>query len=153
MGYALFTARKLSLTTRINTCNANLSINSEKANALSNSIFAKQQKSALELFTANKNAYSIFEKTIKDAEEKNSGNDDAINNAMIKAQYTLQKAMSAASQKQTMSNIEIQQLRQQQNLLDQERQSLQTQLTAYQNELTNVEKAEETAIKNSTPKF
>ena len=153
MGYALFTARKLSLTTRINTCNANLTINSEKANALSNSIFAKQQKAALELSTANQNAYSIFEKTIKDAEEKNSGNDDAINNAMIKAQYTLQKAMSAASQKQSMSNIEIQQLSQQQNLLDQERQSLQTQLTAYQNELTNVEKAEETAIKNSTPKF
>ena len=52
-----------------------------------------------------------------------------------------------------MSNVEIQKLNQKQTILDQERQRLQTQLTAYQNELTNVEKAEESAIKNATPKF
>ena len=61
--------------------------------------------------------------------------------------------MKEAELKQTQTNTQIQQLNQKQTLLDQERQRLQTQLNAYSNELSNVEKAEESAIKNSTPKF
>ena len=147
MGYALFTARKLSLSTRINMCNANLTSNTEKTYALSNSIFTQQSKAALELTTASQNAYSVYEKAVSDANEKNKGNDAAIDTAV------LQKALKAAELKQTMTNVEIQKLNQKQTILDQERQRLQTQLTAYQNELTNVEKAEESAIKNATPKF
>ena len=64
-----------------------------------------------------------------------------------------QKALKEAELKQTQTNTQIQQLNQKQTLLDQERQRLQTQLNAYSNELSNVEKAEESAIKNSTPKF
>ena len=153
MGYALFTARKLSLSTRINMCNANLTSNTEKAYALSNSIFTQQSKAALELTTASQNAYSVYEKAVSDANEKNKGNDAAIDTAVNAAEAVLQKALKAAELKQTMTNVEIQKLNQKQTILDQERQRLQTQLTAYQNELTNVEKAEESAIKNATPKF
>ena len=49
MGYALFTARKLSVTTRLNMCNANLACNTEKTYSLSNSIFVQQSKRDLEL--------------------------------------------------------------------------------------------------------
>ena len=153
MGYALFTARKLSLSTRINMCNANLTSNTEKTYALSNSIFTQQSKAALELTTASQNAYSVYEKAVSDANEKNKGNDAAIDTAVNAAEAVLQKALKAAELKQTMTNVEIQKLNQKQTILDQERQRLQTQLTAYQNELTNVEKAEESAIKNATPKF
>ena len=50
-------------------------------------------------------------------------------------------------------NNEIQQLNLEQTRLDQQKKRLETQLNAYQNELSNVEKAEETGIKNATPKF
>ena len=153
MGYALFTARKLSVTTRLNMCNANLAWNTEKTYSLSNSIFVQQSKRDLELSTATQNAYSVYEKAVTTANEQNKGNTDAINTAVSAADAVLQKALREAEAKQTQSNVEIQKLNQKQTLLDQERQRLQTQLNAYSNELSNVEKAEESAIKNSTPKF
>ena len=85
--------------------------------------------------------------------EGEKSNTDAINTAVSAADAVLQKALREAEAKQTQSNVEIQKLNQKQTLLDQERQRLQTQLNAYSNELSNVEKAEESAIKNSTPKF
>ena len=153
MGYALFTARKLSVTTRLNMCNAILACNTEKTYSLSNSIFVQQSKRDLELSTATQNAYSVYEKAVTTANEQNKGNTDAINTAVSAADAVLQKALKEAEAKQTQSNVEIQKLNQKQTLLDQERQRLQTQLNAYSNELSNVEKAEESAIKNSTPKF
>ena len=67
MGYALFTARKLSISTRLNMCNANLACNTEKTYSLSNSIFVQQSKRDLELSTATQNAYSVYEKAVTDA--------------------------------------------------------------------------------------
>ena len=52
-----------------------------------------------------------------------------------------------------MTDAEIQTLKQQQTMYDLQKKNLQTQLNAYQNELEAVEKAEENAIKGSTPKF
>ena len=107
----------------------------------------------MELSTATQNAYSVYEKAVTTANEQNKGNTDAINTAVSAADAVLQKALKEAEAKQTQSNVEIQKLNQKQTLLDEERQRLQTQLNAYSNELSNVEKAEESAIKNSTPKF
>ena len=153
MGYALFTARKLSVSTRLNMCNTNLACNTEKAYSLSNSIFVKQSKRDLELTTATQNAYAVYEKAVSDANSTYEGNTEKINAAVTAADAVLQKALKEAEFKQTQSNTEIQQLNQKQTLLDQERQRLETQLNAYTNELSNVEKAEESAIKNSAPKF
>ena len=153
MGYALFTARKLSVSTRLNMCNANLACNTEKTYSLSNSIFVQQSKRDLELSTATQNAYSVYEKAVTDANNKYGSDTEKINAATSQAESVLQKALKEAELKQTQTNTQIQQLNQKQTLLDQERQRLQTQLNAYSNELSNVEKAEESAIKNSTPKF
>ena len=153
MGYALFTARKLSISTRLNMCNANLACNTEKTYSLSHSIFVQQSKRDLELSTATQNAYSVYEKAVTDANSKYGSDTEKINAATSQAESVLQKALKEAELKQTQTNTQIQQLNQKQTLLDQERQRLQTQLNAYSNELSNVEKAEESAIKNSTPKF
>ena len=153
MGYALFTARKLSISTRLNMCNANLACNTEKTYSLSNSIFVQQSKRDLELSTATQNAYSVYEKAVTDANSTYGSETEKINAATSQAESVLQKALKEAELKQTQTNTQIQQLNQKQTLLDQERQRLQTQLNAYSNELSNVEKAEESAIKNSTPKF
>ena len=128
MGYALFTSRKLSLSTRLNMCNANLACNTEKTYSLSNSIFVQQSKRDLELSTATQNAYSVYEKAVTKANEQYKGDNDAINNAVTQAESVLQKALKDADAKQTQSNVEIQKLNQKQTLLDQERQRLQTQL-------------------------
>ena len=52
-----------------------------------------------------------------------------------------------------MSNIEITNLQSKVNALDTTREALETQLNAASNELQQVEKAEESAIKNATPQY
>ncbi len=143
MGYALFTARKLSLTTRLNQSNAQLMSNSERANSLTVSIYAKQSASALDKATKSQEAYKEYSSAIQGADET----------AKSEAQAVLNEALAEIDTQSAMTDAEIQQLNMQQTCLDQERERLQTQLNSYQNELESVEKAEEEAIKNAAPKF
>ena len=145
MGYALFTARKLSLTTRLNNCNALLASNSERTNALTTSIFAKQSEADMKKINANIKAYNEYEKAMDAAGDDEKKQNDA--------QTELTTALNNAEKESTMSNIRIQMLQQQQNVLDQEKNRLETQLKAYQQELESVEKGEEAGIKSATPKF
>ena len=145
MGYALFTARKLSVTTRLNTCNAQLASNTEQTYTLTSNIFAKQSQAALDSSMASQKAYKAYE----DAVSKDGATDDD----KTKADAALKTALAKAEQKSAQTNNEIQQLNLEQTRLDQQKKRLETQLNAYQNELSNVEKAEETGIKNATPKF
>ena len=69
MGYALFTARKLSLTTRLNLCNAQLMSNSERANALTQSIYAARTKSATEANKLTTEAYKTYTSSLKSAND------------------------------------------------------------------------------------
>ena len=141
MGYALFTARKLSINTRLNACNAQLMSATNREYALTQSIFSKQQASAMKANQANLAALKEYNAAVQGGEDSTA------------AKAKLDEKMAEIQAQTTMDDVEIYQLNQQQTLLDMEKKNLETQLKAYQNELENVQKAEETAIKNSTPKF
>lgn len=137
MGYALFTARKLALQSRVNNLNAQLMAISNQQNALTDQITNKQMMSDLRSANAAANAYSIFQ---------SSGQSD-------KDTATLQSTLAQNEKAKTMSNIEITNLQSKVNALDTTREALETQLNAASNELQQVEKAEESAIKNATPQY
>lgn len=137
MGYALFTARKLALQSRVNNLNAQLMAISNQQNALTDQITNKQMMSDLRSANAAANAYSIFQ---------SSGQSD-------KDTATLQSTLAQNEKAKTMSNIEITNLQSKVNALDTTREALETQLNSASNELQQVEKAEESAIKNATPKY
>ena len=137
MGYALFTARKLALQSRVNNLNAQLMAISNQQNALTDQITNKQMMSDLRSANAAANAYSIFQGSCQ------SDKDTA----------TLQSTLAQNEKAKTMSNIEITNLQSKVNALDTTREALETQLNSASNELQQVEKAEESAIKNATPKY
>lgn len=134
MGYALFTARKLNLTTRVNQLNAQLMSISQQQMDLAN------QQSAYE------SAYSLRSATAYSqlASDYAAGTID-------------EKAFEAGKAQQsvfsTQSDAQIQALASKQNALDIQRESLETQLNAAQSDLESVEKAEGDAIKNATPGY
>ena len=141
MGYALFTARKLSVNTRLNSCNANLMSLTEKEFALTQSIFVKQQAASTKANKANLEALQEYNSALQNGEDS------------TKAKAALDEKMAKIQEQTTMDDAEIFGLNQQQTLLDMEKKNLETQLKAFQNELDSVQKAEENAIKGSTPKF
>lgn len=145
MGFATLTAKKFSLTARLNNCNALLASNTERTNKLTTNIFAKQSAADMAKVNANTNAYKKYEKAMNEA-----GDDEEKQN---KAQMDLTNALNKAEKESTMSNIHIQMLQQQQTTLDQEKNRLETQAKAYQQELDAAEKGEESGIKSATPKF
>lgn len=137
MGYALFTARKLSLQSRVNNLNAQLMSISNQQDALTNQITAKEMAKNLRSANATANAYSIFSKSSQSASDS----------------ATLQNTMAQNDLATTMSNAEIQGLQAKVNALDTTREAIETQLNAAQNELQSVEDAEQSAIKSATPKY
>lgn len=141
MGYALFFARKLSLTARVNGLNAQLMSISQQQMDLTNKISAKQNAANLRTAVANNNAASIYTKALK------SGGDTQA------AEANYNEAVSSNDLQNAIDNVEINNLNQQQTALDTQRKTLETQLNAAQNELSQVEKAEDSAIKNSTAKY
>jgi len=141
MGYALFTARKLSVTARLNQCNAQLMSNTEQTFNVTASIYAKQNASSLKATQASKKAYQTYADAIQ-----NNGDQTA-------AKAALDAKLQEIAEQTAMDDIEIQELNAQQTQLDLEKKNLETQLNAFQNELDNVSKAEENAIKNSTPSY
>ena len=145
MGYALFTSRKLALTSRLNKCNANLMNISEKCYTLTDSIFAKESQRAQQSSQAQQKAYDTYAKTISQAN---------ITDAQVKAaEAEMNKALAASSANTVKLTAEINEMNSIQTQLDLQRERLQTQLNATQNELEQVKKTEESAIKKSVPKF
>ena len=142
MGYALFTARKLSLNTRLNNCNAKLASATEREYALSQTIFAKQQALSQRVNKENLEALQAYTAAIS---QEGADKDQA--------KADLDEKMKEIEIASTMDNAEIFGLNQQQTMLDMEKKNYETQLKAFQNELEAVQKSEESAIKNSTPKF
>ena len=150
MGYALFTARKMSLTARVNQMNAQLMSISQKQMDLANQISTKQNASNLRVANANQQAYSVFKQELEKA--YNSGSENSSDTAKT-LEATLNETLAKNSILTAMSDAEISQLSEQQNILDMQRENLETQLNAAQQELQAVEKAEESAIKNATPGY
>ena len=149
MGYALFTARKLALTARVNQLNAQLMSISQQQMDLANQISNKQQANNMRTASANMAALNIFQNTMGGVDSSSSDYQKTFDTA----QMTYNKAMAQNTVDSTMSDAEIQQLSQQDNALDMQRETLETQLNAAQQELEQVKKTEESAIKNATPKY
>lgn len=143
MGYALFTARKLSLTARVNNLNAQLAVISNQRDALTNQITQKQSAADLRTAKAKSKAASEYASVM-------NGNDEA---AKEKAEANYNKTVADNEVANTMTNFEIQALESKDKALDNTQKSIQTRLTAAQKELEAVEKAEESAIGNATPKY
>jgi len=141
MGYAIFTLRKFTLTSRINQCNTRAMLLSERANSLTNQIYAKQNAKNQAVSAATAKAYKQYQASVDAGVEFNV------------AKVDLDEALAKIDADSIGTDTEIQNLNMAQTAMDMERQTLETQLNAYQKELENVKKAEETAIKNSTPKF
>lgn len=149
MGYALFTARKLALTARVNQLNAQLMSISQQQMDLANQISSKQSANNLRTAMANSQALSIFKENLSSISEGDEGYQGKF--ADFQADYNQKMAQNTISS--TMEDADIQQLSQQDNALDMQRETLETQLNAAQQELEQVKKTEESAIKNATPKY
>lgn len=149
MGYALFTARKLALTARVNQLNAQLMSISQQQQDLANQISNKQQANNMRTASANMAALNIFQNSMSGVDSNSSDYQKTFD----AAQMTYNQAMAQNTVDSTMSDAEIQQLSQQDNALDMQRETLETQLNAASQELEQVKKAEESAIKNATPGY
>ena len=149
MGYALFTARKMSLTTRLNLCNAQIMSNSERANTLTMDIFSIQNKTAMEKANKTLAAQTTYSETLNGIKS----DDEEYYSKQQAAEAELNRALTEIQKESAMSDLEIQGLNMQQTMLDQQRKMLETQLNAYNNELEQVGKAEEDAIKKATPSY
>ena len=149
MGYALFTARKMSLTARLNLCNAQIMSNSERANKLSMDIFSLQNKNSIEKANQTLAAQTKYTEKLN----KLDANAENYYEEQQKAEAELNEATAKINKESLMSDLQIQGLNMQQTQLDQQRKYLETQLTAYSNELEAVGKAEEDAIKKAAPSY
>lgn len=151
MGYALFTARKLSLTSRVNQMNAQLMKISQQQQNLTNEISKREQANNLATTSKNRQALSVFQEAVSGLDA--SGDSSVYNQAFTEAQNTYNSALSQNTVDGMMSDAEIDSLRDQDTMLDLQRETLETQLTAAQQELESVKKAEESAIKSATPAY
>ena len=141
MGYALFTARKLALTARVNSLNARLMAIANQQNALTEQIYLNQTGSNMQSAIAQQQQASLFSANISDGMDYGQ------------AYASYQSGMAQNMITSTENNMSISALKSQENALDMERETLTTELNAATQELENVKKAEEQAIKNSTVKY
>ena len=173
MGYAIFTARKLMLTNRINQLNFRLMQLSQQQMTLSNNAAKLEralanQKNVFQTIgniyqtslTMQQQAYST---SLFNAAQKN-GTVDAtmmqqfatlgLNGMFNFATTPLGMMMGMMQQQQEAANqSRLQQIKDIENEIELQKKSIETQLKAAQAELQEVEKAEENNIKNSAPKF
>ena len=134
MGYALFTARKMSLQAKVNDYNAQLMKLSNEETKLANQSAARQQlRNSVD---NGQSAGSLLANLIPGGKIVSTIANFAIDSAQSKSDEAYSMQMNAK-----------------QKAIDTEKQRITTLLNAAQNELQQVEKAEESAIKSSTPKY
>ena len=152
MGYALFTARKMSLQAKVNQYNLQLMKISDKENQLTQKTAALQQRN--NKIDAAQNKGSMFAKIGGTLVGAAFG---GIGGAMVGSELGggFGKVANAAVDKGQQAYTEYQQneLSRQQTELDTEKQRINTLLTKAQYELQQVEQSEESAIKSATPKY
>ena len=159
MGYALFTARKMSLQAKVNQYNLKLMQIANKENELTNKTAARQ---------AVNNAIDNGQNTAKTAGSTLGtiaggvvgGLIGGIPGALLgstlgsSAGEVVDLVNSGVDAGQNKAELAYQtEIAAEQQKLDTEKQRINTLLTAAQKELTDVEKLEQTAIQNSSPKY
>lgn len=139
MGYALFTARKMSLQAKVNQYNAQLMQLSNKETELTNKTTLRQRvNNSVDKAQGTANlACNVGDLFTGGATSLVAGIVNfGIDTMQNKSDEAYQTEIAAEQQK-----------------IDTEKQRLQTLLNAAQSELESVEKAEESAIKNATPSY
>lgn len=152
MGYALFTARKMSLQSKVNQYNLQLMQIANKETELTqktarlqkrnNRIDAAQNKGSAVAKIGGTVLGGVFGGVLGAGigSSLGEGFGDLANSAIDKGQ-------------QAYTEYQETELARQQQELDTEKQRINTLLSAAQNELQQVEKAEDSAIKSATPKY
>lgn len=177
MGYAIFTARKLMLTNRINQVNFRIMQLSQQQQSLAQAAGDKQRCIAWA-----KNMFSTIGNSLTSGIQMNmmGMSNSIMSNLGIKQGDTLtdeqQKQMQAEMEKEMKKSYlamagtqnffnglsqmidfstqnELRNINNMENQIELERKNLETQVKAMTAELESVEKAEDNAIKNSAPKF
>ena len=173
MGYAIFTARKLMLTNRINQLNFRIMQLSQQQMTLSNNA-AKLERALANQKNVFQTIGNIYQTSLTMQQQAytsslfNAAQKDGTVNASTMQQFAtlglngmfnfattpLGMMMGMMQQQQEMVNqTKLEQIKDMENQIELERKSLETQLKAAQAEMQEVEKAEENQIKNAAPKF
>ena len=178
MGYAIFTARKLMLTNRVNQLNARIMQLCQQQQTLANNA-ANMERSMASMKTLFSNIGNIFQMGMtmqqntamaaltQKMQSTNGDFNDADIQAGLKGMigtylggganfFSTGLGMSLQLMNQSMETVnqtKMQQIKDMENQIELQRKSLETQLAAAQEELKAVEKAEEKQIESSAPKF
>lgn len=159
MGYAVFTARKLMLTNRINQLNFRIMQLSQQQQTLSKAPATKKGRSrGLRVCSTQSETLSLKRNLQTQAAINQAGNDPAALQQLLSGSYAMQNAMAQQFQFAGMmidyqSSGDLQSVKDMENQIELERKNLETQVQALTAERQSVEKAEESEIKNSAPKF
>ncbi len=160
MGYAVFTARKLMLTNRINQLNFRIMQLSQQQQTLSKAAGDKERQISWikGMFNTIGNAFTQRMNLQTQAAINQAGNDPAALQQLLSGSYAMQNAMAQQFQFAGMmidyqSSGDLQSVKDMENQIELERKNLETQVQALTAERQSVEKAEESEIKNSAPKF
>ncbi len=177
MGYAIFTARKLMLTNRVNQLNARIMQLSQQQQTLSDNAGRLERAIAntRNLFSNISNAFqmgytmqqqAMSQSLLKAMQESNGDmNNAAVQNALASMGSLLNgganfmatpMGMGLTMMNQSINTInesKIRQIRDMENQIELEKKSLETQAAAAAAELKTVEEQETKSIENSAPKF
>ena len=177
MGYAIFTARKLMLTNRVNQIQMRIMQLSQQQQTLSDNAgrLERAMANTRNLFSNIGNAFQMgltmqqqamnasLMKSIQDS--GGDMNNTAVQNALASMGSMLNGGANFMSTPmglgltlmnqsiEAMNESKMRQIKEMENQIELERKSLETQLAAAQKELESVEKAEEKAIDRAAPKF
>lgn len=160
MGYAVFTARKLMLTNRINQLNFRIMQLSQQQQTLSKAAGDKERQVSWvkSMFNSIGNAFTQRLNIQTQGAMMQAGSDPQQLQNLLSGSYAMQNAMAQQFQFAGMmidfqSSGELQRVKDMENQIELERKNLETQVQALSAERQSVEKAEENEIKNSAPKF
>ncbi len=177
MGYAIFTARKLMLTNRVNQLQMRIMQLSQQQQTLSDNAGRLERAIAntRTLFSNIGNAFqmgftmqqqALSASMMKSLQESGGDmNNAAVQSALASMGSLLNGGANFMSTPMgiglnmmnqsinALNESKMRQIKDMENQIELERKSLETQLAAAQKELESVEKAEEKAIDNAAPKF
>lgn len=177
MGYAIFTARKLMLTNRVNQLSFRIMQLSQQQQTLSDNAGRLERAIAntRNLFSSIGNAFQMgmtlqqqaLQKDLMTKIQSSGGNtqDPSVQAAFAQMGSLLNGGANFASTPmgismqlmnqslETINEGKMRQIKEMENQIELERKSLETQLSAAQKELEKVEQAEDKNIERSAPKF
>ena len=150
MGYAVFTARKIMLNTKINNLQFRLmALSQQKQNLSQYSSNMQQQFGMMSMMLGcNNGGMNMLSNMLA-----MGGNQQMMAAAMMMQQGYNQQNMFAQMQYSAMAQSMLKPVAMAETQIDNEMKSIETQVKAAQAELDKVEQAEDKAIEKSAPKF